>query len=159
MCAPAFDFSNVFPSKISFKRGGVIAALIALVLYPFAPWEGDVAGFVNAVGATMGPLLGVILVDYYLIARQRVDVPQLYLEHGTYRFLGGWNINALVATAIGALFSSVLPHIGSILPAWWRVYGWFFGVAIGGLVYFGMERLRPRRGVRGSEPQPEPVAG
>jgi NCS1 family nucleobase:cation symporter-1 len=73
--SPAFDFSNVFPSKISFKRGGVIAALIALVLYPFAPWEGDVAGFVNAVGATMGPLLGVILVDYYLIARQRVDVP------------------------------------------------------------------------------------
>jgi NCS1 family nucleobase:cation symporter-1 len=159
--SPAFDFSNVFPSKISFKRGGVIAALIALVLYPFAPWEGDVAGFVNAVGATMGPLLGVILVDYYLIARQRVDVPQLYLEHGTYRFLGGWNINALVATAIGALFSSVLPHIGSILPAWWGTYGWFFGVAIGGLVYFGMERLRPRRPVRSTEPEPrpQPVAG
>ena len=100
--SPAFDFANVFPSKISFKRGGLIAALIALVLYPFAPWEGDVAGFVNAIGATMGPLLGVILVDYYLIARQQVDVPQLYVEKGAYRFTGGWNINALVATGVGS---------------------------------------------------------
>ena len=156
--SPAFDFANVFPSKISFKRGGLIAALIALVLYPFAPWEGDVAGFVNAIGATMGPLLGVILVDYYLIARQQVDVPQLYVEKGAYRFTGGWNVNALVATAVGALFSSVLPHIGTILPAWWGTYGWFFGVAIGGLVYFGMERLRPRRRVATPAPEPQPVS-
>jgi hypothetical protein len=33
--SPAFDFANVFPSKIDFKKGGYIAALIALVLYPF----------------------------------------------------------------------------------------------------------------------------
>ena len=35
----AFDISNVFPKRIDFKRGGYIAALIALALYPFAPWE------------------------------------------------------------------------------------------------------------------------
>jgi NCS1 family nucleobase:cation symporter-1 len=116
-----------------------------------------VAGFVNAVGAVMGPLLGVILVDYYLIARQRVDVAQLYVEKGAYRFSGGWNLNALVATAIGGLFSSVLPHVGSILPAWWSIYGWFFGVAIGGLVYFGMERLRPRRPLPATAPEPQPA--
>jgi nucleobase:cation symporter-1, NCS1 family len=159
--SPAFDFANVAPSKITFKRGGYIAALIALVLYPFAPWDGDVAGFVNALGATMGPLLGVILVDYYLIARQSVDVPQLYVAQGRYRFTGGWNVNALVATAVGALFSSVLPHVGSVLPGWWGTYGWFFGVAIGGLVYLGMERLRPRRAVTPPQPQPapQPVGG
>ena len=67
--SPAFDFSNVFPRQISFKRGGYIAALIALVLYPFAPWEGNAARFVNAIGATMGPMFGVIMVDYYLIAQ------------------------------------------------------------------------------------------
>jgi nucleobase:cation symporter-1, NCS1 family len=35
--SPAFDFANVFPSMIDFKKGGYIAALIALILYPFAP--------------------------------------------------------------------------------------------------------------------------
>lgn len=41
--SPAFDFANVFPTHIDFKKGGYIAALIALALYPFAPWEGGCA--------------------------------------------------------------------------------------------------------------------
>jgi NCS1 family nucleobase:cation symporter-1 len=61
--SPAFDFSNVFPRYIDFKKGGYIAALIALVLYPFAPWEGNAASFVGAIGATMGPIFGVMMVD------------------------------------------------------------------------------------------------
>lgn len=70
--SPAFDFSNVFPRHIDFKKGGYIAALIALVLYPFAPWEGSAAGpFVGAIGATMGPIFGVMMVDYYLIRKAR----------------------------------------------------------------------------------------
>ncbi|MDB5942249.1 MAG: nitrate reductase [Ramlibacter sp.] len=142
--SPAFDFANVFPRAISFKKGGYIAAGIALVLYPFAPWEGNAASFVNAIGATMGPLLGIILVDYYLIARGQVDVQALYQENGPYRYEGGWNVNALIAAGVGALFSSVLPNLTSLLPSWWGTYGWFFGVAIGGVVYYALSMLRPR---------------
>ncbi|NUZ08270.1 NCS1 family nucleobase:cation symporter-1 [Piscinibacter koreensis] len=145
--SPAFDFANVFPRRIDFKKGGYIAAGIALVLYPFAPWEGNAAAFVGAIGATMGPLLGVILVDYYLIAKGNVDVEALYREDGEYRYQGGWNIKALVATGIGALFSSILPNFTSLLPAWWGVYGWFFGVAIAGGVYLVISSM-PRRAPR-----------
>ena len=80
----------------------------------------------------MGPLLGIILVDYYLIARGEVNVAALYQEDGEYRYQGGWNVNALIATAVGAIFSSILPNLTQLLPAWWGTYGWFFGVAIGG---------------------------
>ena len=140
----AFDISNVFPRAISFKRGGYIAAVIALVLYPFAPWEGNASQFVNAIGATMGPLLGIILVDYYLIAKGNINVEALYQEHGEYRYQGGWNINALVAFAIGSIFSTILPNFTSLLPPWWNTYGWFFGVAIGGSVYYAMAMVRPK---------------
>ncbi|MBO9647269.1 MAG: cytosine permease [Variovorax sp.] len=140
----AFDISNTFPKAISFKRGGVIAALIALVLYPFAPWEGNAAHFVNAIGATMGPLLGVILVDYYIVAKSNINVAALYQEHGEYRYEGGWNVNALVATGVGSLFSTFLPNFTNLLPAWWNIYGWFIGVAVGGSVYLVMATLRPR---------------
>ena len=140
----AFDISNTFPKLINFKRGGLIAALIALVLYPFAPWEGNAAHFVNAIGATMGPLLGVILVDYYLVAKGNINVAALYDEHGEYRYEGGWNVNALVATGIGALFSTILPNFTHLLPAWWNIYGWFIGVAVGGGVYLVMATMRPR---------------
>ncbi len=141
--SPAFDFSNVFPNLIDFKKGGYIAALIALVLYPFAPWEGSAASFVGLIGATMGPIFGVMMVDYYLIAKGVVDVPALYQEHGAYRYSGGWNWTAIVAAAVGALFSSILPNFTSLLPDWWGVYGWFFGVAIGGAVYYALRMALP----------------
>lgn len=143
--SPAFDFSNVFPNQIDFKKGGYIAALIALMLYPFAPWEGGAAAFVSGIGATMGPIFGIMMVDYYLIAKGEVNVPALYQENGEYRYQGGWNINALIAAAIGALFSSILPNFTSVLPDWWGVYGWFFGVAIGGGTYYVLRLLRPSR--------------
>jgi NCS1 family nucleobase:cation symporter-1 len=140
----AFDISNVFPKSISFKKGGYIAAAIALVLYPFAPWEGNAAQFVNAIGSVMGPLLGIILVDYYLVAKGKINIQALYEENGEYRYQGGWNINALVATGVGALFSTILPTFTKVLPSWWGTYGWFFGVLIGGLIYLIMAQVRPR---------------
>jgi NCS1 family nucleobase:cation symporter-1 len=139
--SPAFDFSNVFPRYIDFKKGGYIAALIALVLYPFAPWEGSAAAFVGAIGATMGPIFGVMMVDYYLIAKGRVNVPALYQENGEYRYSAGWNWAAIIAAIIGALFSSILPNFTSLLPEWWGVYGWFFGVGIGGAVYYALRSV------------------
>jgi NCS1 family nucleobase:cation symporter-1 len=140
--SPAFDFSNLAPRYIDFKRGGYIAALIALVLYPFAPWEGSAAHFVGAIGATMGPIFGVMMVDYYLIAKGQVDVDALYNDSGRYRFAGGWNPSAVIAAVIGALFSSILPNFTDWLPSWWGVYGWFFGVGIAGVIYFALSATR-----------------
>jgi NCS1 family nucleobase:cation symporter-1 len=139
--SPAFDFSNAFPKRVSFKQGGYIAAVIALVLYPFAPWEGSAASFVGAIGSTMGPLFGVIMVDYYLIARGRIDVDELYRENGRYRYQGGWHVKALVAAGVGIVFSTLLPNFTDLLPAWWGLYGWFFGVAIGGGTYWALRML------------------
>jgi len=132
----AFDISNTFPRSISFAKGGYIAAAIALVLYPFAPWEGSAAGFVGAIGSTMGPLFGIIMVDYYLIAKGKISVDDLYKEDGIYRYQGGWHVNALVAAGIGMLFSTILPNFTTLLPSWWGLYGWFFGVAIGAVAYY-----------------------
>ncbi|MGF6545780.1 NCS1 family nucleobase:cation symporter-1 [Paraburkholderia youngii] len=143
----SFDISNTFPRRISFRTGGLIAAAIALILYPFAPWEGNAAHFVNAIGATMGPLLGIILVDYYLVAKASINVAALYEEYGEYRYEGGWNVNALAAAAIGSVFSTFLPNLSNLLPVWWNTYGWFFGVLIGGGMYLILATLRPRTAI------------
>lgn len=134
----AFDLSNTFPSKISFKGGGYIAAGIALVLYPWAPWNTGAAAFVNFIGSTMGPIFGVIMVDYYLIRKGKLDVNALYQENGEFRFSGGFHTKAFIALAIGMVISSILPTFTTLLPAWWGTYGWFFGVAVGGAVYFAL---------------------
>jgi NCS1 family nucleobase:cation symporter-1 len=136
--SPAFDFANVFPRKINFKRGGYIAAGIALVLYPWAPWQTGAAQFVNFIGATMGPVFGIMMVDYYLIRKGLLDVNALYQEDGEFRFQNGWHAKAFVAFFVGMIFSSILPTFTTILPSWWGVYGWFFGVAIAGAIYYAL---------------------
>lgn len=141
--SPAFDFANVFPRAISFKRGGYIAAAIALVLYPWAPWQTGAAHFVNFIGSIMGPIFGIMMVDYYLIRKTRLDVNALYQENGEFRYGGGWHGKAFLALVVGMIFSSILPTFTTILPSWWGIYGWFFGVAIGGGVYYA---LRPATG-------------
>ena len=136
----AFDFSNAAPRVISFKRGGLIAALIALVLFPWSPWDTGAARFVNFIGSTMGPIFGILMVDYYLIRRSQLNVPDLYREHGEFRFNGGFHIKAFVALVIGMVFSSILPTFTTLLPDWWGLYGWFFGVLIGGATYWLMRQ-------------------
>ena len=136
--SPAFDFSNAFPKQIDFKKGGYIAAAIALVLYPWAPWQTGAAHFVNFIGATMGPIFGIMMVDYYLIRKGVLDVAALYQEDGEFKFQSGFHTNAFIAFTIGMIFSSILPTFTTILPSWWGTYGWFFGVAIGGGVYFAL---------------------
>jgi len=143
--SPAFDFANVFPKQIDFKKGGYIAAGIALVLYPFAPWEGGAAQFVNFIGSTMGPIFGVLMVDYFLIRKGVINVEALYQEQGEYRFGNGWNTKAFIAAGIAGIFSTILPFFTTILPSWWGIYGWFIGVIIAGAVYYVIRSGEPAR--------------
>lgn len=140
--SPAFDFANVAPKHITFKRGGLIAAVIALLLYPLHPWD-NAPSFVNAIGSTMGPIFGVVVVDYYLLRKAQLNVPDLYKEDGEFRFQGGWNLRAFAAAAVGAVFSSILPTYG---PAGYGAtlgpYSWFIGVLVAGTLYFAVSGAR-----------------
>ncbi|MET7480658.1 cytosine permease [Streptomyces sp. NPDC005648] len=134
--SPAFDFANVAPKHVNFRRGGFIAAVIALLLYPLHPWD-NAPSFVNAIGSTMGPIFGVIVVDYYLIRKTQLNVPALYDENGEFRFQGGWSIRAFAAGVVGAVFSSILPVYGpSGYGATLGPYSWFIGVVVAGVLYF-----------------------
>ena len=110
------------------------------MLYPWAPWETGATRFVNFIGSTMGPIFGIMMVDYYLIRRTQLNVPDLYRERGEFRFNGGFHGKAFVALFVGMVFSSILPTFTTILPSWWGLYGWFFGVLIGGASYWLMRR-------------------
>ncbi|MBH8581341.1 NCS1 family nucleobase:cation symporter-1 [Bisbaumannia pacifica] len=140
---PAYDLANLFPSKISFKVGGLITAVLAFfvgALWVSVISQIGVPGFVNALGAVVAPFYGIIVVDYYLIKRQTLNMQDLFssAEGGRYHYLKGWNQRALIAFAGAALFSisTVLVPALSGLGG----YGWLLGAALGGLFYYGLMR-------------------
>ena len=140
---PAYDLANLFPKHINFRMGGLITAVIAF--FVGALWLSfiskiGIVGFVNAIGAVIAPFFGILIIDYYLIKRQHIDMNDLFSDQptGAYYYYKGWNIRALIAFAIGALFS-----IATVLiPALTKLegYGFLLGAAIGGIVYWVLMR-------------------
>ncbi|WP_082499113.1 MULTISPECIES: NCS1 family nucleobase:cation symporter-1 [unclassified Rathayibacter] len=155
--SPAFDFSNVNPKKISWRMGGMIAAVGSVLLTPWNWYSNDTAIHytLGILGALIGPLFGVLIAGYYLISRQRVWVDDLYSmsEKGRYWFSKGFNPNAVWATAIGgvpSVLSVLVPRwieeAGGASFTWLGDYSWFIGCGLGFVAMAVLERRSPRIG-------------
>ncbi|MGM0543196.1 MAG: NCS1 family nucleobase:cation symporter-1 [Pseudomonadota bacterium] len=140
---PAYDLANLFPGKISFKMGGLITAIIAFfvgALWVSVISQIGVPGFVNALGAIVAPFYGIIVVDYYLIKRQHLNMQALFSAEpdAAYYYTQGWNTRALMAFGGAAIFSLstvLVPALASL-----NGYGWLMGAGLGGLFYFILMR-------------------
>ena len=73
---PANNFSNMWPSKIDFRRGGYITGVIGIVMMPWKLLE-DPSGYIFTwligYSALLGPVLAIILTDYFLIRKTRFN--------------------------------------------------------------------------------------
>ncbi|HYQ67523.1 NCS1 family nucleobase:cation symporter-1 [Actinophytocola sp.] len=133
--SPAFDFSNVSPQKISWRAGGMIAAVGSVLITPWNLYNNpDVIHYtLEVLGAFIGPLFGVLIAHYYVVSRQRVDVDAMFTmaEDGKYFYRNGYNPKAVIATVAGAALALV-PVLWSRGPgmATAAQYTWFIGMAV-----------------------------
>lgn len=148
--APAYGFSNMAPDKISFRQGGYITAGIGVAIFPWKLVE-DAGAYIFTwlVGysALLGPIAGILIADYFLIRRTKIDVDQLFKLDGDYAGTQGWNWVGLTAFALG-----VAPNVPGFLkvagaapgvPVFWETlytYAWFVGVLVAGTIYYILAR-------------------
>jgi NCS1 family nucleobase:cation symporter-1 len=154
LVGPAYDFSALSPKRISYRTGGYITAGIALVMMPWKILEstqGYIFTWLIGYSALLGPIAGILMVDYYLIRRTQLDVPELYRDRGAYSYNNGWNV-----AAVAAFVLAVLPNIPGFLNAAFPqafgdvggmfktiyTYAWFVGLAISAVVYGAMMKGR-----------------
>jgi nucleobase:cation symporter-1, NCS1 family len=140
--APAFDFSNVDPQRISWRAGGMIAAVGSVLLTPWN-WYDNADGIrfsLGILGSLIGPLFGILIAGYYVCSRQRIAVDDMYSmsPRGRYWFRNGYNPNALIAVAGAGIPTILLTLFASVGD-----YGWFIGCALGFVLFVGLERVRP----------------
>lgn len=128
---------NLAPNKINFRMAGIITSLFALVIGGF--WTSfisqfGISGFVNTLGATLAPLYGIMIVDYFSLRKQELNLTDLYDHNGgIYHYDNGWHRAALIAFAIAAVFSVAtvwVPALGSLSG-----YAWVIGAVLGGVIY------------------------
>ncbi len=134
--SPANDFANLMPKKISFKTGGLITAVLGIVMMPWkllSDYGTYIFGWLIGYSSFLGPIAGVLIADYFLVRKQKLNVLDLYLRGGEYEFSGGFNWKAIGAMAAGV----VVALIGLIVPslAFLYDYAWFVGFAVAFVVY------------------------
>jgi len=150
--SPANDFSNLAPKKINFRTGGYITGVIGILIFPWklvADPTGYIFTWLVGYSSLLGPVGGIMIVDYYFIRKQQLNTADLYSSNGQYHFRNGYNTAAIIALLLG-----ILPNVPGFLvtitvikaetvPAWISHlynYAWFVGFFVSGAVYYGAMR-------------------
>ena len=131
--SPANDFANLSPKHISFKTGGLITGLIGIAMQPWrllADPKGYIFTWLVGYSGGLGSIAGVLIADYWIVRRRKLNLADLYLPGGQY---GGWSMPAVIATLVGC----GLAWGGLVIPALKPLYdyGWFVGFFAAGIVY------------------------
>jgi NCS1 family nucleobase:cation symporter-1 len=122
---------------------GVVGVLIQ-------PWRlvADPSGYIyqwlDGYSALLGGVGGVLIADYFLDRRTRLDLPGLYEKAGPYWYTGGFHPAGLAALAAG--IAPCLPGFLAVLglfqppPFWTTLYhcAWFVSFGIAFVVYTGL---------------------
>lgn len=127
---PAMCFTNAGARwNLPYKAAVLIAGLIGVCVQP---WNilNQLYTYLGYFGSFLSALAGIMLCDYYVIRRRRINVQDLYKKDGQYRYHGGVNIVGMVSWILG----TVAANIGSD-------YGYLFGVPTGFLVYYVLMKV------------------
>jgi cytosine/uracil/thiamine/allantoin permease len=135
--SPANSFANLWPQKISFATGGIITGIVGIVIMP---WKllASIVGYLLTYGAVLGPVVGVLLADYFIIRKTELELEDLYRTDGQYAFWKGFNLIAMAALGIGV----VIVLSGLWVDSMEVVYetGWFSGFFISFVIYIGLTK-------------------
>ena len=138
--APANGFANLAPKKISYKVGIVITCILCIL---YRPWwmYGDAGAFMfswlGTCGTILGPVAAILVADYFVIKKKRINVKALYDEQDdTYTYNKGWNIRAIAAWILGFTVPLLGKFgIGGTVTMWLDANSYIVGFLIAFVLY------------------------
>ncbi|HVS59162.1 MAG TPA: NCS1 family nucleobase:cation symporter-1 [Gemmatimonadaceae bacterium] len=151
--SPSNDFSNLSPRRISYVTGGLITAVLGILMMPWKLYS-DAAAYIFTwllgYSSLMGALGGILIADYWIIRRQQLAVDDLFRLHGRYRYKNGINPRAIIALVL-AIAPLVPGFIRAVTTPGGTVanpnffdrlysYAWFVTFALSFVIYWLLMR-------------------
>jgi NCS1 family nucleobase:cation symporter-1 len=173
LVSPSYDFSNTFPKLISFRTGGIITAIIGVLIQPwylFSNPDVYIFTWLGFYGGATGAIAGVLIADYWWVRRTNLRLADLFrTDGGAYRYAAGWNWRALVALVVGIVLAvggaytatgtqgpfpadGLIPFLKPLYD-----YSWVVGLVAGFLIYVILTMVAPMRESTEAE-QPMPAS-
>lgn len=150
--SPTNDFQNVAPKLINEKRGVLLTGLIGVLMMSWEllkkmHWlESDVSvealysNWLLGYSSLLGPIAGIMIVDYFIINKQSLDLVSLYKAGGYYPNV---NYQGLIAFFIPVALTIYSLSSGKL--HWFYDYGWFTGSIFGAIIYYALKFKRSNR--------------
>lgn len=128
--APGYVLSSLLAPRVSFAHGVLIGGIAGMVAV--MPWRlvDAFLTYLPSVGAVLSPVAGVMLADYYLVRRRRLDVPALFRHDGPYAYRTGFNPAAYLAHGAASVLGVVFLR-----------YSWLVSVPAAIVLYVVLMRL------------------
>ena len=153
--SPANDFSQLSPTRITFRIGGFITGIIGILMMPWkllADPSGYIFTWLVGYSALLGPIGGIMIADYFVYRHKALNVAALYSPKGEYTYSGGFSWVAIVALLVGALpslpgfLASIKVVDATRVPGFFLdlySFAWLAGFAIAFAVYLVLRKLAP----------------
>jgi purine-cytosine permease-like protein len=115
----AANLTNVYTAGMSLVntapglgrlQATVLVGLAAVALSAFPSFIEEAETWITHLGNVAAPLTGVVLADYVVRKRGRIDVDALFDPGGRYRYWRGLNLPAIVAVGAGVALYYALPE-------------------------------------------------
>lgn len=121
---PAMCFINAGAKwKMPYKLGVLLAGVIGICVQPWSILN-ELYTYLGYFGSFLSALAGVMICDYYIIRKRRLNVQDFYKTDGQYRFHGGVNLAGMSAWILGTVVANVFSS-----------YGYLFGLPTGFIIY------------------------
>lgn len=139
--SPAYDFSNCYPKRISFKMGGLITGVIGILMMPWrllADPSGYIFTWLGTYSGILGPIAAIIICDYWVCRKTKLNLKDLYSTTGEYSYTNGFNPRAIIALIlgiVGALIGKIVPSLSGVSD-----YAWFVGFGLSFVIYLLLNR-------------------
>jgi NCS1 family nucleobase:cation symporter-1 len=147
--SPSNDFSNLNPKRISYVTGGLITALIGVLMMPWkvmASMGAYIFTWLIGYSGLMGAIAGILICDYWVLRSQRLSLADLFNPKGIYSYANGINWRAMIA-----LVAAIAPVVPGFIRAattpggqvsdptffdTMYTYAWFVTFGLGFVIYY-----------------------
>jgi NCS1 family nucleobase:cation symporter-1 len=145
--SPTNVFQNVAPKYINENKGVILTGVIGILLMSWellkklglldtdVSLESLYSNWLLGYSSLLGPIAGIMIVDYFLIKKQSYDVLALYQDNAGYP---AWNKAGFIAFLIPVGLTLIAITTNAL--SWFYTYGWFTGSILGGLIYYFVAR-------------------
>jgi NCS1 family nucleobase:cation symporter-1 len=129
---PTMVFQDLL--NVTWKQGTILTGILSVITFPWVLLDSQwFFTFINLYSAFLGPILGVMLSDYWVVRRRRLSIDDLYAEDGgSYWFWRGFSLAGYVALAVASVVSLIFVEVS-----------WFVGMPLA----FGLHILLVKLGL------------